>query len=109
MSKHSNHYFDHETYDVYRLAREVAKWLRKQDLSGSARKQLLSSSESMVLNIAEGLGRKKYGGSMKSHLSTALGSAAETCAGLDLLAIRGADKQQDKLRRVGAMLHRMQQ
>jgi four helix bundle protein len=56
-----------------------------------------------VLNIAEAYGRQ--GAARQNHLRIALGSAAETCAGLDLVA--GTDDIGATCRRVGAMLSKM--
>ncbi len=62
-------------------------------------------SSSAALNIAEG---KARGGKAESnHYGIAQGSAAEACAVLDLVNMDGATEQQQKLRRVGAMLSRM--
>ena len=103
--KNNRHYFTHESYDVYRVALEVTRWVRSLQVSGDLGKQITRASESMVLNIAEGLGRT--GKSKRNHLRIALGSAAETCACLDVLGSKDAPDHQDKLRRVGAMLSRM--
>jgi len=100
--------FDHEGLDVYRLAREVALWIHEASFGrGSAdlRDQAVRASRSAVLNIAEGCSRGGRAG--KNHFRIALGSAAETCAALDLTGIPGKAEQQDKLRRMGAMLRRM--
>ena len=62
-------------------------------------------SGSTVLNIAEG--RAHGGKAEQNHYRIALGSAAEACAVLDVVDLAGAHEQQQKLRRVGAMLNRM--
>jgi len=100
--------FDHEGLDVYQLAKEVALWVHGARFgrdSADLRDQALRASRSVVLNIAEGCARGGKPG--KNHFRIALGSAAESCAALDLARIPGKDEQQAKLRRVGAMLGRM--
>ena len=97
--------FDHEGLDVYQLAREVAQWVHGARFgrdSADLRDQVVRASRSVVLNIAEGCARGGKPG--KNHFRIALGSAAETCAALDLTRIADRDAQQAKLRRIGAML-----
>jgi len=103
-----SHPFDHENLDCYRLAREVATWVHKVRFPVDARDlrdQALRSSRSVVLNIAEGAARRGAAG--RNHFRIAAGSAAETCAALDLAGIQGAGAQQEKLRRIGAMLSKL--
>ena len=100
--------FDYENLDCYRLAREVALWVHKARFPADAkdlRDQALRSSRSVPLNIAEGSARGGAAG--RNHYRIALGSAAETCAALDLIGIAGIPEQQEKLRRVGAMLRKL--
>jgi len=102
------HPFDYETLDCYRLARDVAVWVHKARFpadSKDLRDQALRSSRSVALNIAEGASRR--GAPRQNHLRIALGSAAETCAALELAGLGGAEEQQDKLRRVGAMVRKL--
>ena len=69
--------FDHERLDVYRIARDVARWLQRQKFPrGTAhlKDQILRATQSTVLNIAEGAGR--YGNAGRNHYRIALGSAA---------------------------------
>jgi four helix bundle protein len=97
--------FDHERLDCYRLATEVARWLRGTKFprgDAALRKQAVRATDSMVLNIAEGASRR--GDAAKNHFEIALGSAGEVSAVLDLVALEGGADNQDKLRRVGAML-----
>ena len=97
--------FDHEGYDVYRLTISVARWLHQARFPRGRtdlRRQALRAVDSVALNIAEGCGRKRDAG--KNHFRIALGSAAETCAVLDLVDLPDGGDQQDKLRRIGAML-----
>lgn len=102
------HRFDHENLDVYRLALEVARaciGLRiptgRSHLRGQIL-QILRAADSTVLHIAEG--RARGGDAGRNHDRIALGSAAEACAGLDLVGSPEALAEQPKLRRVGAML-----
>jgi four helix bundle protein len=107
-----SYHFAHETLDCYRLAVEVANWFQRASFPrgrAELKKQALDAADSVVLNIAEGAGRR-HGrtDAGKNHHDIALGSAAECCAILDLVnAIDGARDQQQKLRRVGAMLAKM--
>ena len=71
------------------------------------RDQLERASRSAALNIAEG--RARGGRAGKNHYRIARGSAAESCAALDLLRLDGFEEQQVKLRRVGAMLTKLMQ
>jgi len=106
--------FHHENLDCYRLAVEVALWVAKAPFGPgftALRDQGIRASQSVVLNIAEGCARG--GGAERNHFRIAQGSAAETCAVLDLFpASQGVNRealqeQQQKLRRIGAMLHRL--
>lgn len=99
------HRFDHENLDVYRLALEVARaciGLRIPTGRSHLRDQILRAADSTVLHIAEG--RARGGDAGRNHDRIALGSAAEACAGLDLVGSPEALAEQPKLRRVGAML-----
>ena len=101
-------YFDHERLDAYRLAVDVARAVAAARFArGEAdlRDQAVRASRSVVLNLAEG--RARGGGAGKNHYRIALGSAAETCAALDLATVADAAGIQDKLRRIGAMLARL--
>ena len=99
---------NHERLDVYRLAVEVARWVGGAQFPTNMRAledQALRASQSIVLNIAEGASRRGQAG--RNHFRIALGSVAETCAVLDLIALAGATEQQAKLRRIGSMLYRL--
>jgi len=99
------HYFDHETLDVYKLALEVARactGLRIPPGRSHLRDQLQRAADSVVLNIAEG--RARGGDAGRNHYRIAAGSAAEACAALDLVGSPEAALEQPKLRRIGAML-----
>ena len=90
---------------------EVARWFAQTGFPrgrAELRKQGQDAADSVVLNIAEGAGRRLANAAGKNHHQIALGSAAETCAVLDLVStVPGATEQQQKLRRIGAMLARL--
>ncbi|MBW2458632.1 MAG: four helix bundle protein [Deltaproteobacteria bacterium] len=101
--------FNHERLDVFRLAVEVNQWVCRAGFPrgrSSLRDQAMRASDSVVCNIAEGCSKK---GTVqgKGHLMTALGSAGECCAALGCVSLPGSAEQQDKLRRIGAMLYKM--
>lgn len=107
-----NHTFAHENLDCYKLAVQVARWFQVAPFPRGMSKlkdQGNRAAESIVLNIAEGSGRRHgTGDAGKNHHDIALGSAAECCAVLDLVhTLDGAREQQDNLRRIGAMLAKM--
>ncbi len=58
-----------------------------------------------MLNIAEGSGRRGDAGA--NHHRIAHGSAAEVNAVLYLVDLPGAPDTQHRLRRIGAMLHKL--
>jgi len=100
--------FGYESLDVYRLAVGVNRWVGKARFPrGRAhlRDQAVRASDSVVCNIAEGL--SKSGDSRRNALRIALGEAGECCAVLDCVWLPGSDEQQLKLRRIGAMLHKL--
>ena len=97
--------FDHENLDVYKLALEVARACPALKIGvgrSHLRDQLQRAADSVVLNIAEG--RARGGDAGRNHYRIAAGSAAESCAALDLVGTPEAAEQQPKLRRIGAML-----
>ncbi len=103
------HAFDYEKLDCYRLAVEVNRWFSRVGFPrgrSHLRDQGLRASDSVVCNIAEGCSKK---GTVvgKSNLLTALGSAGECCAVLDCVSLLGSVDQQEKLRRIGAMLFKL--
>lgn len=100
--------FSHEQLDCYRLALDVARWMKGARFprgDSALKDQGVRASRSVVLNVSEG--KARGGGAERNHYRIALGSAAEACATLDLVDLPGADEQQRKLRRVGAMLAKM--
>jgi four helix bundle protein len=84
-------FLDCERLDCYRVAVDfqgLAADLCSQRRAGALRDQLDRASVSIVLNIAEGAGRRTPAD--KAHFFTiARGSATECAAALDLLAARG--------------------
>jgi four helix bundle protein len=97
-----------ETLDVYKLAVEVARWVRTTKWPSNTshlRDQAIRAADSVVLNLAEGLSRGGRPGA--NHLRIALGSAGETLAALDLADFRGCAERRDALRRIGAMINRL--
>jgi len=84
-------FLDCERLDVYRVAVEfqtIAAGLCSRGRLGALRDQLDRASVSIVLNIAEGAGRRTRAD--KAHFFTiARGSATECAAVLELLAARG--------------------
>jgi len=83
--------FDHERFDVYRLALEfqalVPSLFPRRGLS-ALRDQLDRASSSILLNIAEGAGRFARADKAQFYL-IARGSAMESAAVLDVLLSRG--------------------
>ncbi|MFH0945232.1 MAG: four helix bundle protein [Planctomycetota bacterium] len=109
--------FDHEKLDVYRVSIEFVTWSYRicRGLKGvdrHARDQLLRASQSIPLNIADGNG-KLPSADRQRYLRTALGSALECAATLDVLlgcnAVEMEDAQVGKglLVRIVAMLTKM--
>ena len=100
--------FTHEKLDCYNVAREVNDWIDEQGFSKERENiedQIQRASDSVLLNIAEGVASE--GKTRRYHLRKARASAAECCACLDRVRIQQAADQQQKLRRVGAMLTKM--
>ena len=104
--------FPHENLDCYKLAVEVARWFQQASFPKGRtelKQQGQEAADSLVLNIAEGSGRRRGATDAgKNHHEIAMGSASECCAVLDLVpSVTGASEQQEKLRRIGAMLSKM--
>ena len=102
------HSLSHERLDAFRLARDVARWMRKIRFptgEGALRDQGIRASSSCVLNIAEGC--YSLGGNRRKHFRIAMGSAAEACAVLDLVDLPSGFQRQEELRRVVAMLSKL--
>jgi len=102
------HSLSHENLDAYQVALGVARWIRSTSFpSGDTalRDQAIRAASSLVLNVAEGA--HSQGGNRRRHFWLARGSAAETCAVLDLVDLPGGRQRQAELRRVVAMLSRL--
>ncbi len=100
------HYFDYEQLHMYKLAVQVARWMRSTPWpsgNGKLRDQAVRAADSVVLNIAEG---RMRGGvrAGRNHYRIALGSAGEAAAVLDLIDLPAGAEHQQLLRRIGAML-----
>jgi four helix bundle protein len=101
-------YFPHETLEVYKLAVQVARKILAAKFPrglSPLRDQAVRASTSMPLNIAEGNARR--GDAKKNHFEIARGSAAETCAILDVVQIDDYEQIQYDLRRIAAMLYNL--
>jgi four helix bundle protein len=89
--------FDHEKLHVYQLQLEFLRWVtpvleeaQQKDAGKTAevRRQLDRASLSVLLNIAEGNGKRRQRTRAKSF-DDARGSAAESAACLDALVAKG--------------------
>jgi four helix bundle protein len=84
--------FEHERLEAYRVAREFLA-LAQEILDGMPRgaarlrEQLVDAAESMLLNTAEGAGRRS-GADKARFYDYARGSAEECAAALDAVSIR---------------------
>jgi four helix bundle protein len=86
--------FGHEKLEVYKVSLEFVSYAMElaDTLKGDyrhARDQLIRSSQSIPLNIAEGNGKRSYG-DRKRFFEIARGSAMESAATLDVLVCCGA-------------------
>jgi four helix bundle protein len=110
--------FDFERLFVYRLARKVLSRLcgwtaRPPRKAADLADHLDRALDSVLLNIAEGSGKEPGSKDRARFYRTALGSAKEAAAALDILAIRSfidpslAAELREDLLSVAAMLHRM--
>ena len=96
--------FAHEVLDAYRVALEVARWVRGVRWArGDAhlKDQARRAADSVVLNLAEGASHEK--GHRGKHFGVAKASAAEVAACLELAQLAGWEEQVGKLRRVKRM------
>jgi len=109
--------FDHEKLEVYKVSIEFVAWAADliADLRSdhrNARDQLIRSSQSIPLNIAEGNG-KRSPGDRRRFFEIARGSAVESAATLDVLVCTKAcekarvESGKALLVRIVSMLSRM--
>ena len=104
----SEYLFTYEQMDVYRLAVEVNRWFGRVSFPrgrSHLRDQGQRAIDSVVCNLAEGL--SKRGAARRRALDIALGEAGECNAVLACVSLPGGGAQQQKLRRVGAMLAKL--
>ena len=100
--------FAHEVLHAYRVALEVARWVRRARWPrGDAhlKDQARRAADSVVLNLAEGASHEK--GHRPKHFAIAKASAAEVAASLELAQLAGWEEQVAKLRRVKRMAERL--
>ena len=101
--------FPHEGLDCYRLAVDVNRWFGEAVFPHS-RAHLKDhgqrASASVVCNIAEGASKRGTAAG-RNNLRIGLGEPGECCTVLDVVSVEGSGEQQQKLRRIGAMLSRM--
>lgn len=78
----------HEKLDVYRVSLEgvtrIGALLKTKEIDRSLRDQVVRSSTSILLNIAEGTGKRSQP-DRRGYYEIARGSAMETAAALDVL------------------------
>ena len=99
----------HEQLHAYRVARDVARWVRNEARfprgEASLKDQARRAADSVVLNLAEACYRE--GKDRLHHFRIAQGSAAECCAVLDLVSVPGGEDTQHRIRRVVAMISKL--
>lgn len=92
--------FDHEKLTVYQTSLKFIVWLQKIleriPKKYSVNDQLDRSSTSIPLNIAEGNGKYSKKDRCR-YFDIARGSALESAAALDILAVKGLVKQEEIL------------
>jgi four helix bundle protein len=101
---------DFQKMDVYRvsleylaLTREIVAKMPRKD--GGLADQMTRASESILLNIAEGVGRRTRADKAR-HFTIARGSAMESASQIDVLYLAGK-LDQDVYQRAGELLHRV--
>ena len=113
----TEHFFDHNRLDVYRLSIEyvAAAFVSSRSLGGlhrHARDQWLRAAQSIPLNIAEGNGKRSLK-DRERFLDIARGSALECASIQDVRVVSGGMNRKtdhdlkSKLVRIVAMLTRM--
>jgi four helix bundle protein len=106
-------YFDFERLDVYRLSLEHLQKVVQLPLMPRLRDHLDRAADSILLNIAEGMGKPPGSKDRKKFFRIALGSAKECACAWELLRIRrkvargSATQARGLLLRIVAMLTRM--
>jgi four helix bundle protein len=109
--------FDHEKLDVYRVSIQFVGWTYQlckglKGIDRNARDQILRASQSIPLNIAEGNG-KLPSPDRQRFFRIALGSALESAAVIDVLAvceaisITNAEEGKKLLYRIVSMLTKL--
>jgi four helix bundle protein len=113
MSFPDDRYFDFERLDVYRLSREHLLQVARLAILPRLRDQLDRAADSILLNIAEGMGKPAGSRDRKKFFRIALGSAKECACAWELLSIRrrvsqgSTERARGLLLRIVAMLTRM--
>jgi four helix bundle protein len=86
--------------EIYRLAKELAVKIHKMTLEDLPKfemyeegSQIRRSSKSVVSNIAEGFGRRRYKNEFIQYLTYAVASCDETKAHLEMLSETGSLKK----------------
>ncbi len=100
--------FLYEQMDVFRVAVDVARSVRTVPFPRgctSLRDQAVRSSQSVVLNIAEG--RLRTGQARRNHYEIARASAGEVAAVFFLIDTAHGPVIQEKCRRVSVMLRKL--
>ncbi len=102
------HSFHFEQLDAYQLAVQLNHAVAKLTFPPGRthlRDQAIRAADSMVLNIAEGMGRGLQTGAGKNHLRIARGSAAELFSVCHILG--RPEETLDRCRRVDLMLFKL--
>lgn len=102
--------FDHEKLDVYRASIELVALTDRLAKSidtrhRNARDQLVRSTQSIPLNIAEGNGKRAFR-DRNRYFEIARGAAMESAAAFDILRAVGAAEESD-IERPKQLLHRI--
>jgi four helix bundle protein len=85
------------------LAKETISRAPELDSKGDLRSQVLKSSVSVALNLAEGIGK----GEIQNFFAIARGSLVETCAGMTIAQAPGLiERYHDLCDNIDLFLHR---
>ncbi|MCB2206391.1 four helix bundle protein [bacterium] len=109
--------FAHEQLDVYQCALEFVEWSsrirqRLNSMQRNINDQLQRAEESILLNIAEGNGKRR-GPDRRRYLESARASAGECAAAIDILRVTNrisesqAETGKELLDRIAGMLTKM--